>query len=185
MELKRVQSNIGMGIILISWSMLFAALFLGYFVFRFSQDSWPPMGMARVPLLWPSISTLVLGFSSYAYWLFQKTFLEEKQQEGCKYLVLTIVIAFTFMAMQFQLWNVLKAQGLYANAGIFPSLLYGFTWIHCAHIGLGIPALLLLWFCLTKKNIFNIGELFIINLGRFWHFLGVIWLMMFLGLFVF
>ena len=185
MELKKVQSNIAMGILLISWSMLFAALFLGYFVFRFSQDAWPPMGMSRVPVFWPSISTLVLALSSYTYWLFQKSYLEGKKEEGAQNLVITIILAFGFLVMQFQLWSVLKDQGLYANAGIFPSLLYGFTWIHFAHIGLGVPALVLLWFCLMKKNIFNMGELSIINLGRFWHFLGVIWLLMFLSLFVF
>jgi len=151
MELKRVQSNIGMGILLISWSMLFAALFLGYFVFRF----------------------------------FEKEFSAKRKVEGCKYLLITIVLACSFLFMQFHLWGVLKNHGLYVNAGIFPSLLYGFTWIHFAHIGLALPALGLLWFCLARKNIFNLGELFIINLGRFWHFLGVIWLMMFLGLFVF
>ena len=185
MELKKVQSNIAMGILLISWSMLFAALFLGYFVFRFSQESWPPMGMSNVSLIWPGVSTLVLALSSYTYWLFQKTFLEGKKVEGCKFLLMTIALAIGFLVMQFQLWGALKGQGLYVNAGIFPSLLYGFTWIHCAHIGLGIPALILLWFCLTKKNIFNFDELSIINLGRFWHFLGIIWLIMFLGLFVF
>ena len=185
MELKRVQSNIGMGILLISWSMLFASLFLSYFVFRFSQDSWPPMGMAKVSLLWPSLSMVLMLVSSYAYNKFQTGYLTGNKKDSLKILQATILLAALFLACQFLLWSDMKAIGLYASAGIFPSLLYGFTWIHWAHVILAVPALVFLAYSLGVNNRFKMGELSIINIGRFWHFLGIIWLLIYLALFVF
>ena len=185
MELKKVQSNIGMGILLISWSMLFAALFLGYFVFRFSQESWPPMGMPKVSLFWPSVSSLILLASSASYHKFQTLFFGGQKEESGLFLKVTFFLSVLFLGSQFALWHELKISGLYVSAGIFPSLLYGFTWIHAAHVVFGFIAFFILGFSLFYRNFLKMGELSVINIGRFWHFLGIVWLVMYLGLFVF
>ena len=48
-EGQKIVSSIAMTIVLISFSMLFASLFMGYAVYRIQNPVWPPMGMQRVP----------------------------------------------------------------------------------------------------------------------------------------
>ena len=79
-----------------------------------------------------------------------------------------------------------QLKGITQGSGIFGSMIYGFTWIHIAHVAIGI--LLLIW--LNIKFMSGVSqdiksELRVKNVGKFWHFLGLIWLLMYLILFLF
>jgi len=77
----------------------------------------------------------------------------------------------------------MKSTGVYVEtSGIFGSVIYGFTWIHAVHMVLGLCALLYLKIVL-KPNTVNVLQK-TVNVEKFWHFLGVIWIIMFLTLFV-
>jgi cytochrome c oxidase subunit 3 len=94
----------------------------------------------------------------------------------------TLVLGFLFLGIQTLFWNHLKTSGLLVSSGIFSSILYGFTWIHAAHVVMGLLSLVWLRFVLkaTTRNL----EVKVLNVEKFWHFLGVIWSIMFLTLFV-
>ena len=98
--------------------------------------------------------------------------------------MMTLLMGFGFMLSQFFVWNSLNLIGVYYNSGILGSILHGFTWIHAAHVVLGILSLLFL-FPLTKLKQFQ--ESYIprfLLIKKFWHFLGVVWLLMYIGLFL-
>jgi cytochrome c oxidase subunit 3 len=83
-------------------------------------------------------------------------------------------------------WRDLALRGITQSSGIFGSMLYGFTWIHIAHVLVGILLILWLGFKFLKINsVQPKDQLRVKNVGMFWHFLGLVWLVMFLGLFVF
>ena len=63
-EGKNIANSIAMIITLVSFTMLFAVFFLGYAIFRFNAQEWPPMGMDRVGLGIPSLSTFFIVLSS-------------------------------------------------------------------------------------------------------------------------
>jgi cytochrome c oxidase subunit 3 len=89
----------------------------------------------------------------------------------------------SFLGCQWKLWADLKEMGILVTNGILPSMLYAFTWLHAAHIILGLMALLwLAWFMFKKTD--QLTDVKVINVGKFWHFLGVVWLLMHLMLFV-
>ena len=60
---KDVANSIAMVITLVSFTMLFAVFFLGYAIFRLNAQEWPPMGMNKVGLGIPSLSTLIIILS--------------------------------------------------------------------------------------------------------------------------
>jgi cytochrome c oxidase subunit 3 len=62
-----------------------------------------------------------------------------------------------------------------------PSMVYAFTWIHAGHIVLGLSALLWLGWLLKKGTV---TEMKLTNVGKIWHFLGAVWIVMYLTLFV-
>jgi cytochrome c oxidase subunit III len=188
-EQKKVEevkftSSLAMTVALVSWSMLFATLFLGYAVYRFSASVWPPMGFEQVSLLNPILSSVIIGLSSWSMILAQKNFFANNVKKFRSMLYVTIFLAIAFMAMQFVLWNILNTQGLYVQSGIFASILHGFTWIHAAHVLLGLFGLLYL-LPLTFDSTCSIAkQVRVINIAKFWHFLGIIWFLMFFILFL-
>lgn len=167
-------SSIAMIVTLISFGMLFLTLMMSFALFRFTSEVWPPAGMVRPSLMLPSLSTLIIALSSMAFWKF------EKNLNDRKFLSLTLVLSLGFMVAQSLFWQQLKNQGVFVSSGIFASIIYSFTWIHAAHIVLGIG--LLVWLHLLKDE--SKFLLRVRNVGKFWHFLGIVWLIMFVTIFV-
>ena len=182
---QRLASSIAMTILLISFSMLFAVLFLGYAVFRVQNESWPPMGMPHVPLIYPLSSTLLILASSFTYWRFQRLFFEKASLSLLKlWLGITLFFGLAFVGSQWVLWESMWEQGLYVSAGIFPSLIHGFTWVHVAHMALAMFALIFLYWKIRGTDYGVSDETKVVNIGKFWHFLDIVWLAMFGALFV-
>lgn len=170
-EGQKITSSIAMTMTLVSFTMLFATLFLGYLAYRFTSEIWPPVGMGRVDLLLPTVSTIIILLSSLSYLLFEST-------KKAMWLYLTTALGFGFMATQMLFWQGLKSVGIFVDTTVFASMIYAFTWIHAAHVVAGVLGLVTL--CFKKTN-----KIWVNNVGQFWHFLGIIWFVMFLGIFVF
>jgi cytochrome c oxidase subunit 3 len=123
----------------------------------------------------PTLSTLTIFLSSLAYVWFEN----KRDNRG---LYLTLALGLGFMRLQFLFWSALKLQGIFASSGIFGSIIYSFTWVHAAHIVAAL--LLLIWMIIQTQVSSKPLENAISNVGKFWHFLGVVWAIMFLTIFV-
>lgn len=185
-ERSRTAASIAMTIMLVSFSMLFATLFLGYVVFRVQSEFWPPMGMQRVPLFFPLLSTFFIAVSSFTYWRFEKAFFQRLDKRVMKgWLFATIALALGFFYSQWMLWNAMWELDLYVAAGVFPSLLHAFTWIHLAHMGLGLILLFILSYKIPRTDYAIADENKVVNFGKYWHFVDIVWLLIFVVLFIF
>lgn len=171
-------SNISMIVTMVSFTMLFATMFLGYALYRLTSETWPPMGMESVPLGLPVLSTAIIAISSIAFWMYEKSYANSEAKSS--WLWATGALGSLFLISQLMLWSSLQASGLYASSGIFGSIIYAFTWVHSAHILMGLGALVWLSFRIrSNKAILMTVQ----NVGKFWHFLGIVWLIMFITIF--
>lgn len=182
-EGRKITSSIGMIFLLVSFSMLFATLLLGYAIYRVTADEWPPMGMQRVPLFLPTVSTFIIALSSLALWKFEEFFEQKKYENLLLPFIGTVVLGCAFMGVQFRLWSSMKDMGIFVEGGVFPSLMYSLTWIHAAHIVAGLISLLFLIPAMVSKN-YDKYVTTVSNVSKFWHFLGIVWLLMFVVMFV-
>ncbi len=171
-------SNISMIVTLVSFTMLFATMFLGYALYRLTSETWPPMGMESVSLGLPILSTVIIALSSIAFWMYEKSYARNEAQSS--WLWATSVFGGLFLVSQLMLWSSLKSTGLYASSGIFGSIIYAFTWVHSAHILMGLGALAWLGLRIKRKKAILMT---VRNVGKFWHFLGIVWLIMFITIF--
>ena len=159
---------------------------MGYMVYRVRATVWPPMGMNDLSLFYPSISTVLIILSSVTYFLFEQQLREEKPSAAKKMLLSSLGLGLGFCVSQFMVWSDLAFRGITQGSGIFGSMIYGFTWIHIAHVAIGVS--LLAWLAYKVRNISTMeikDTLRAKNVGMFWHFLGLVWLIMYLILFVF
>lgn len=185
LEGRRLASRIAMIVVLVSFSMLFASLFLGYVYFRITSPVWPPMGMEKVSLFFPTISTFLIVLSSLTFIVFKSSFGGGTDKKKTMFwLGVTILLGLVFMGCQLSLWADLSSEGFYASSGIFPSLIYSLTWIHAAHVVMAIFTLLWLIPNVFKNDFTVGGENKVHNVGSFWHFLSVVWILMYFLIFV-
>jgi cytochrome c oxidase subunit 3 len=183
MNRSQLQNNLAMTVTLIMGSMLFATLFLGYAVYRSSALMWPPLGIQKVSIFLPLLSTIVIMASSWFMYKSRSSLEKGLGTRAQRDVNWTLLLGVVFMLTQCALWYHLKSTGIYlTTSGIFGSVLYGFTWIHAFHMVFGIVAILYLKVAL-KKNGAQILQT-TTNIEKFWHFLGVVWLIMFLTIFV-
>jgi heme/copper-type cytochrome/quinol oxidase subunit 3 len=180
-------NELGFYVTMISWGMLFASLFLTYTLFRFRAEVWPPFGFEQIELIWPILSTVAIALSSLTLYLFQKGFEKPGHKNLRLLLFVTTFLAFVFLGLQFKFWSHLKETDFYIGSGIYSSIVHGFTWIHAAHVFLGILGIFFLYPVILKKDLAGQTIKFrsrIKSVSVFWHFLGIIWGLMFLTLFV-
>ena len=182
---EKKHSSLGMTITLISLMMLFASLFMAYAIYGFQNSTWPPMGFEKVSLFQPILSTVFILLSSLTYHFSYINFALKKKPMFKAMAFSTAILGTGFLISQVMLWSHLTNSGLYVESGIFSSILHAFTWIHAAHVVAAIASLVFYIFpiCFSKKDNEN-NYSRILNVGRFWHFLGVIWVLMFVFIFV-
>ena len=168
------KNSVAMTVTLISFGMLFLTLFLGYLLVRFNSPTWPPVEIQGMPQLLPFMSTLVIAISSLTCVLMEK-------KQSRLFWAATVLLGIVFLFLQWILWAELNATGILAANGMVPSMVYAFTWVHAGHIVIGLMALMWLGYFLFKGTATQIK---LSNVGKFWHFLGVVWLVMYLTLFV-
>jgi cytochrome c oxidase subunit 3 len=178
---QEIISSVGMIVTLVSFAMLFATLMMGFAMYRLTAPVWPPAGMTKPSLLLPSLSTFCIFISSLCFMKFEKSLSENKLE--MRGLIATIFLGLCFMTIQTLLWHSLKTQGIFVSSGIFPSIIYAFTWIHAAHI-IAALALLFWLYIKVKKGLNPKSKLMAANTGKFWHFLGIVWFIMFVTIFV-
>lgn len=179
-----ISSSVAMTMAMVAFSMLFATLMLAYFSYRFTADVWPPMGMERVSLGLPTISTVLILMSSLAYYSFETNYTAE-DTKAKTYFFATSLLGFAFMACQSLLWYSLKAHGVFVGSSVFASMIYAFTWVHAAHVVGGLIALACLIPTLRGKRTREKSLLWVKNIGLYWHFLGIVWVMIYFSLFVY
>ena len=174
---------VGMVMALASWSMLFASLFFAYAVLRMSARVWPPDGSARLPLGLPAANTAVLLLSSVVLWLGADP-KREKPGRLHRAVLAALGLGALFLALQMAVWVPLWAKGFRMESGVYASLFYGLTAFHAVHVLAGLVALL--WLLRgARDGRYVSGRQNVVRLtAMFWHFVDVVWVLMFVVVYV-
>ncbi len=180
----KVNATLGMVFFIGSWAMAFGAIFLSFLVLRQRVGVWPPEGIALPSFPMAAVATAVLLASSALLHLAVKR--EESDQPGIQPLwIAGLGLGVGFAALQGWLWMDLMGAGRLPTSGLYESLFYGLTWIHAVHVVIGL--LSLVWASVgLKTGRYGSHRLSTVsNIAIFWHFVDVVWIVLFLGFFVF
>jgi len=176
---------LGMVIFLGSWAMLFAALFFAYGFVRTHVAAWPPVDVPQLPVGWPLLNTALLAASSAALQLGVTALRRGSTRWLGPAIAVAALLGLAFLASQLGLWRDLYLAGLKPNTGgSYASVFYGLTWLHAVHVAVGIFGLA--WVCgRAFRGAYSPARHLGVRLWTmYWHFVGIVWGLMFVSIFV-
>lgn len=192
-------AKIGMWAFLVQEILFFSGVFVAYGVFR----SWYPevfhTAAQQLNREMGAANTVVLLFSSLTAALAVRSSALGKKDETTRWLVITILCAFTFLVVKYFEYSHKFHAGLLpgkyfhphldhlkpgsdampANAHVFFSIYFMATGIHGIHVAVGIGVLI--W--MVKKNLrgdFKEGYNAAIDMSAlYWHLVDLVWIYLF------
>tara|TARA_B100000809_G_scaffold266686_1_gene330721 strand:+ start:1169 stop:1747 length:579 start_codon:yes stop_codon:yes gene_type:complete len=168
---------------MLSISMTFAGLTSAYIVSK-SRPDW------LIDFQLPSaffISTILIILSSFSIWRAKKNVKNNNIPTTSFWLGITFLLAIAFVISQFSGFQELISKGYFftgAQSTVTTSFLYVLAVLHLVHVFAGMIVLIVVFYN-NQKNKYNIEKLGLELAVTFWHFLGFLWLYLFVFLYFF
>ena len=156
--------------------MFFGGLTSAYIV-RKAEGNWLEFEMP----IWFTISTIAVIASSASLWFALQNIKNNKS--ASTFLITTLSIGLLFTFSQIQGWENLVAQGVYLTGeGSNPSgsFIYVITLAHLCHLIGGLLALSITTLKSKLNKYSKDNYLGIELISIYWHFIGLLWLYLFL-----
>jgi heme/copper-type cytochrome/quinol oxidase subunit 3 len=118
--------------------MLFSGLIGSFLVFRMQAAFWPPPGLPRLPIAVTWVNTFVLLASAVTISMALRAVHQSRQRILRRYLLATLALGVTFLAVQGSEWVRLVAHGLKLSSGSYGSFFYILIGCHAAHVTAGV-----------------------------------------------
>ena len=166
---------------MISMTMMFAGLTSAYVVSKARPD-W--LDNFTLPAAF-QFSTLVILISGISFWLAFKNLKLGNSQSVTRYTLITLLLAVIFAFSQWIGFSNVVADGYYftgSESTVTTSFLYVLVLTHFAHLIGGIVILIIVLFRHLKGDYLDAPLGFVLA-HTFWHFLGFLWLYLFVFLY--
>lgn len=174
-------SMFGFIVFLLSESVIFFSFFVGYIVYKTSTPDWLPVGVEGLEIRDPAINTVVLVSSSFVIYIAER-FLHRKNLWGFRaFWLLTMAMGSYFLYGQAVEWRSLSFG---FTDGLFGGTFYLLTGFHGLHVLTGV---LLQGIMLGRSLIpgnYDGGEFGVAATSLFWHFVDVIWIILFVLIYI-
>ena len=182
---SRVDARLlGIYLFIASEVMLFGSFFSAYFFARVAggHEAWPPHPF-ELPVYLAFLNTTILVTSSFTiHWALQSV--KRDNRSGLVGgLFLTFLLGFTFLAIQVREYTRL---GFAPHDLAFGSTFYGLTGLHGAHVFVGLNLLLYALVRALRGHYSSEPEkhLGVEIPGIYWHFVDVMWIVVYLTVYV-
>jgi cytochrome c oxidase subunit 3 len=182
---SRVEAPLlGIYIFIASEVMLFGSFFTAYFFARVvvAPDTWPPKPF-ELPVYLAFLNTVILVTSSFTmHWALQSV--KRGNRPGLiAGLTLTFLLGFTFLSIQIREYT---RVGFGPSDLAFGSTFFGLTGLHGAHVFVGLN---LLAYALVRSVRGHYGpepekHLGVEIPGIYWHFVDVMWIVVYTTVYV-
>jgi cytochrome c oxidase subunit 3 len=166
----------GFTVFLFSESIIFLSFFATYIALRLTTTPWLPPGVPRLEVVKPGINTAVLVSSSFVIYFAERALKRQKLKQFRWLWLLTSAMGSYFLIGQAIEWSHLSF-GL--TTGLFGATFYLLTGFHGLHVLTGIFLQLLMLVRSFRRGNYDSGHWGVSATALFWHFVDVIWIILF------
>ena len=171
----------GFIIFLCSESVIFIAFFSGFALLKLNALDWLPNGVAGLEWQTPLINTFILVSSSGTIYLAERQMVRQNIWGFRGWWLATMALGGYFLWGQAVEWSGLQFG---FTSGTFGGTFYLLTGFHGLHVLTGVLLMLLMLVKSFIPNNYKGGEQGIQATSLFWHFVDVIWIILFLLIYV-
>ena len=160
--------------------LLFGALISTYLLLRnrTGPDTRGPTAADLFDIPFTSVSSFVLLMSSLTMVLAVTAFAEKNLERTKLWLLTTAALGTVFIAGQVYEFTSFLREGLGYTTNISSSAFFTLTGFHGVHVSLGIVMLVSLWGLIDRGNLVG-GEETVEIVGLYWHFVDIVWIVIF------
>jgi heme/copper-type cytochrome/quinol oxidase subunit 3 len=165
--------------IITSETMLFSGLIGSFLIYRLSAPFWPPPALPHLPIAVTWLNTFVLLSSALTMTLALRAAHRSRQRLLRRYLLATLALGVTFLAVQGSEWVRLVAHGLKLSSGMYGGTFYVLIGCHGAHVTAGVIWLAcVVWLAMGGR--YNARNAHGIELcAVYWYFVCAVWPLLF------
>lgn len=176
-------SNVILGMILFITSevMFFAGLFAAYFSTRAANHPWPPEEFAHIlnPFSLILVATVILITSSFtcqfAVWAIRRG----DRRGFLRNIAVTFVLGITFLLLQAYDYSLLFSDGMTLGSGPFGTTYFTLTGFHGAHVFGGVIMLGVVLYRGMSGQFSSRHHDAVEAASLYWHFVDVVWILLF------
>jgi|CXWJ01.1.fsa_nt_gi cytochrome c oxidase subunit 3 len=171
---------------LLASSVIFLAV---SFLYITTASNLPDVQNFQLPKAF-TLSTLLMLFSSYTISLSLKSFNNDSFNGLIKSLIVTLSLSLLFCVSQFFGWKEMYDSGFFISSNLGVSYLYIISGLHLLHVLGGLGLLIYATYKCYNKSLDMVDSLLFFSnkmeyiklelLSIFWHFIDVLWLLLFL-----
>ena len=170
----------GLVLFLASDLMIFGGFIAAYFNLRSLADVWPPAGIV-LDRTSAAVGTGMLAASSATMLLVTHYLARNRFVLSRLWLGVTILLGTSFVLLSYHDW---LANTFRIDSNAYGSLYYVMTGFHVCHVSAGVLALVILFGNMHKAAFQRDRRAGAEAIGFFWHFVFIIWLLIWGSLYV-
>jgi cytochrome c oxidase subunit 3/cytochrome o ubiquinol oxidase subunit 3 len=169
--------KLAMWVFLSSEVIFFGSLIATFLVYKNKSLSGPGQELLNIPLT--GVNTFILIVSSLTMVLALNAAIHDRQRQLKVWLLATIVLGSSFLSIQGYEYVKLWSEGLTPTANLFGSAFYTLTGFHGTHVLVGVIILLGVWLKALFGGFGSKHYLPIELAGLYWHFVDLVWILIF------
>ncbi|MEB3218540.1 MAG: heme-copper oxidase subunit III [Nostocales cyanobacterium 94392] len=174
-------SMFGFIVFLLSESVIFLSFFVGYIVYKTTTTDWLPAGVEGLEVREPAINTVILVSSSFVIYFAERALKNHNVWLFRLFWLLTMAMGSYFLYGQAVEWNSLEFS---FTSGTFGGTFYLLTGFHGLHVFSGVLLQLTMLIRSFIPGNYEKGHFGVDATSLFWHFVDVIWIILFLLLYI-
>jgi heme/copper-type cytochrome/quinol oxidase subunit 3 len=159
-------------IVLASFGMLFGTFILSLMFARLRAPVWPPRGILPLDPWLPTLSTAAIVVSSILIHKAHAKFVEKRLEDFRYFWGLGLLLGILFMGLQSWALGSWYMEGVRVSQHLYASAVYVLIIFHGLHLSAGLAGLVHQYFYAKEESSLQAWS-------WFWHFLGVVWIIMF------
>jgi cytochrome c oxidase subunit 3 len=176
-------SNVVLGMLLFITSevMFFAGLFAAYFNTRASNSPWPPEAFAHIlnPFSIILVATIILITSSFTCQLAVWAIRRNDRTGFLRNIGFTFVLGVIFLLLQAYDYSLLFEDGMTLGSGPFGTTYFTLTGFHGAHVFGGVIMLGVVLYRGMSGQFSSRHHDAVEAASLYWHFVDVVWILLF------
>ena len=178
---KKDNLSFGFPVFLLSESVVFISFFITYIVLRLKTPNWFPPEVTGLDTVRAGINTMILVSSSIVIYFAEKSLKRQHLVTFRRLWLSTIFLGIIFLILQGLEWSHMPF-GL--DEGLAGGTFYLLTGFHGLHVLTGVILMLLMYFRSLVPDNYASGHYGASAVSLFWHFVDIIWIILFILLYL-